>query len=838
MAAAHVVDLSFTPGEQQDLADFQFDVEILKGERVEDVQELNISHAHVLVLTSAPGAPINDILQYVTVLRAAHNEISSLRGLEAFASLEVLDLSYNDLRVVDAHAATLLKSLKRLHTVDFSHNHMNLLDLDGSFGAPSPRSNGQNGGSAGGSFGSSSSIAGAGRLLSFSSSTRDAAGGMTSLTAINLSHNAFIELPDLRSAPFLQVVNVSHNKLEDIADLEMRLPLLTLHSLLLHANRLPNVTALVPLCALAASLKHIQVFNNPFTFVNGNKAEGIDAALWWRPFLLFLCPLLITADQTELTPSERRIATKRLFREHGTLSKNSMEIMNPQNKDALVVYLKRQGESAEPPADALGTIKKIMEEEEREASMPGGAAEGAAASDQEDEDEYMPDVVVPMSRMNNEREWGVRESSGARTKGQTISYHTDPHEEVSLSTADGVANAPSTRTSTRASTRVVVLDPASHQSAGSTESILRGNYQSHRAKALPVTTVVRALQQKTRSLEEVVAVLWRSDLARRTAAAITIQRHMRGALTRLHLSEDDAESCRFIRYQLQQAAVAMKAQKPQAAAATAAGVGHSSGPSARTAAGHGARQPSIEAIEASGSNIEEVLVSMRSLEEVMSNMWVDLEEYRAMADREQRRAALLIQRWYRGYCARRDFGRVRRSSTSLSFPSCKCAGETASLQKEVAELRHEVRELRELLTQSARQQRLAAYDDPEKAMDDIVRKHEARLKADRNQEEDLHQHGGSRSPSATLSVTAADVDAPQGGGLRHSTPRGAAVGAVLKGPGQLKAPAHHTPQQPLVGNSPPGAKSPLSSTGSGSQAKRLATIAKRRPGGVTSSHTE
>ncbi|KPI84305.1 putative Leucine rich repeat protein [Leptomonas seymouri] len=842
MCATHVVDLSFAPGEQQDLADLPFDVELLNGERAEDVQELNISHAHVLVLTSAPEAPINDILQFVRVLRASHNEISNLRGLEVFVSLEVLDLSYNALRVVDAHAATLLRSLKRLHTIDFSHNQMNLFDLDGSFGAPSARSAGQNGGAAG-SPTSSFSAPGAGRRLSSSSVIHDAAPGMTALAAINLSHNAFIEIPDLRSAPFLQVVNISHNRLEDATDMDVRLPSLSLHTLQLHANRLPNATALVPLCALAATLKHIQVYDNPFTFVSGSAAEGVDMTLWWRPFLLFLCPLLNTVDQTEFTVSERRVAMRRLFRKHGALSRNLLEYMNVQNKETLETYLKQQSDAAEPPADALAVIEELKEEEEQDAAMPSRAREGAAAGSESEigDSEYTTDVIVPMSRMNTVREQGVAESIGAHT-----SPYWDPNENMSPSAGVEAANTPSTRTSTR----VVIVDPNSQPSNSSIEGILVMNHNRQRTKTVPIATVVRALQQKTRTLEEVVTVLWRSDLARRRAAAVVIQRHIRGALARMHLSEYDAESCRFIRYQLQHTAAVAKAQRAHPAAGAATGLSRCS--NTRTTGVHHTRQSSIEAIEASGSSIEEVLVSMRSLQEVMNNMWVDLEEYRAMADREQRRAAILIQRRYRGYCARRDFGRVRLRSASPSsplttvVPPCKCAGRTASLQKEVTELRHEVRELRELLAQTARHQRLAAYENPEKAMDDIVRKHEARVSEDRNQAKNIYLHVDSRSPSATPSITVADAVTSQERGLRHSTPRGEGpeistahdemMEAGSRSSSQFNIPLHRMPQQLSVQLSPPVAYSAVTNTSADVETKQFAKITKRRRGDVASPH--
>ncbi|TPP54401.1 IQ calmodulin-binding motif family protein [Leishmania donovani] len=740
-----VMDLSFAPGKDQELSDLPFERSMLQELAPEEVRELNVTHAQMLSLTSTPGALINDVLRYVTVLRAAHNHVSSLHGIEAFGSLEVLDLSHNCLRVVDAHGASLLRTLKQLRTVDFSYNNMNLLDLNVSAGAPSSRLSGLSAGATP-AFSTSGPSGGSGRL---SFSVADPSDGLLSLTAINLSHNAFIDLPDLRSAPHLQVLNMGHNKLDALAELDTRLPLLSLHSLALHSNQLRTATVLLPLCALAATLKHTQVFRNPFTLAQSrpkttirnttnsrraNLPEGaLDESMWWRPFLLWLCPLLVTVDQAEFTASERRVAAIMLFRENGSLSKSRMEYMNPQRKDDLEAYLRRNSELATPPHDAMAIIDNIERQEESLQEYSGVAWDGDA--------EGAGQMVVPTYRMNPS---GIRgEAAAPRSANGTLSTspntYPDPAPlEVVGSTLPGAtpmaqfsrgAGGAASRSSSGA--RVVVVAPeALFTVSPSSSGVLNTNRNRQRVHPASMTSFVRALQRKLRSIEEVVAVLWHADLSRRTRAAIVIQRVMRGALARMHLSEEDAESCRFIRYQLQQATAASAAQ-----------------------AAH--RHPSLEPVADTGSNMQEVLVSMRSLQEVMSNMWADLEEYRAMADREQRRAAVLIQRYYRGYRARCEYGRALKHHRSLAPPpsscaaACRCASETACLRKEVSELRSEVRELRALLQQTTRQQRLAAYDDPERAMDEIIRKHEQRSNADILAEPTYcpRSNGSSQSPS-------------------------------------------------------------------------------------------
>ncbi|AIN99907.1 leucine-rich repeat protein, putative [Leishmania panamensis] len=749
--SAHaVLDFSFAPGRDRDLSDLPFEARMLQELAAEEVRELNVTHAQVLSLTSAPGALINDVLQHVTVLRAAHNSISSLHGIEAFCALEVLDLRHNRLRVVDAHAASLLRTLKQLRSVDFSYNNMSLFDLDGSVGAPSSRATGLGAGAAPSSSRSGSGN-GSGRL---SLSIVDPSDSLLSLTTMNLSHNAFIDLPSLRSTPCLQVLNMSHNRLDALVDFDMRLPLLSLHSLALHSNQLRTATSLVPLCALAATLKHVQVFRNPFTLMQSRSKAAVgtitssgpahqsggalDESMWWRPFLLWLCPLLVTVDQVEFTAGERRVAGVMLFRENGLLSRSRLEYMNPQRKDDLEAYLRRKSESIMPPHDAMTIIDNIERQEKLQE-----CSRGVRESDTGE----VGQMVLPISRMNPPR---IREAAPPHRLTNGIlttspsTYH-DPlaPDVVEPSTAETTwvaQSSPGAGDATNRSLsggRVVMftgetpLCMSPHPNA-----VLAPNHSHQRAPPASMTSFVRAVQRKLRSLEEVVAVLWRADLSRRIAAAIVIQRYMRGALARMHLSEEEAECCRFIRYQLQQTTVAQAAHgvSRRAAHVGARDAGGASSGSVATRSAN-QRHSSLEPAEDTCSNMQEILISMRSLQEVMSNMWADLEEYRAMADREQRRAAVFIQRHYRGYRARCEYGRVlkhRRSSpppASSCTTACQCASETASLQQVVSELRSEVRELRELLQQKTHQQRLATCGDPEKAIDEIVRKYEQRSSA-------------------------------------------------------------------------------------------------------------
>ncbi|KAG5474509.1 hypothetical protein LSCM1_03295 [Leishmania martiniquensis] len=798
-ASSHgVVDLAFVPGKDHDLSDLPLGKAMLQEVVPEEVRELNVTQAHLRGLTSTPGTLVHQMLQHVTVLRAAHNEVSHLNGIEAFCALEVLDLSYNRLRVVDAHAASLLKALKQLRSIDFSHNSMHLLDLNGSFGAPSSRLSGPGAGTAP-PFSTNASGSGRGSGGRLSLSIADPSDALLSLTALNLSHNAFIDLPDLRSAPYLQELNMSHNKLDALSDFDARLPLLSLHSLALHSNLLPTATALLPLCGLAATLRHLQVVLNPFTLVqkgaktaNSRAIRGecaglpwctLDESMWWRPFLLWLCPLLVTVDYAEFTASERRVAGIMLFRESGSLSTSLLEYMNPQRKDELEAYLRRKSEFATPPHDAM-TILRSREEEEETMRECSGVAWGAGAGGVEQ-------VTAPMYRMDPSPILAAaparRPPNGVSSASPSTHPNSLPLEVGAPSVTEATLTVQSSRSAASRPSpgaHVVVISPETQLSLNpSSSGALFTSHNRQRIQSTSMATFVRALQRKLRSLEEVVAVLWHADLSRRTAAAIVIQRFMRGALTRMHLSEEEAESCRFIRYQLQQAAQAARGAVAAQASVTGAG-GCSSG--GTTTRGVSQRRSSLEPVGDTGSNMQEVLISMRSLQEVMSSMWIDLGEYRAMADREQRRAAVLIQRHYRGYRARCEHGRVPKRLHSQPPPSsscltgCECAAESASLRREVSELRREVGELRELLQETARQERLAVYSDPERAIEAIVRKHEQRSNADLLAKPKYRQcpREDSRVPDASSRFTegtvsdsasqekAADDIAPDQGSLR------------------------------------------------------------------------
>lgn len=198
-----------------------------------------------------------------------------------------------------------------------------------------------------------------------------------------------------------------------------------------------------------------------------------------------------------------------------------------------------------------------------------------------------------------------------------------------------------------------------------------------------IPAVIKAMQSKLKTLTNVVEELWRVDMVRRAHAATVIQKYVRSMLVRIHLSPENAESCRFIRSQLSRqsnpmhlAALAEAAiHRSRSWASDPVGGGHAS---SCPCANHGAGQPNGNAGSSQSlpsvkgppgmdrgkdvsEDLKEVLENMRSLQKVITTMWKDLEAFRQMAARERFRAAVAIQRHYRGYKARVLFGAMKEN---------------------------------------------------------------------------------------------------------------------------------------------------------------------------------
>ncbi|CAD2218744.1 leucine-richprotein [Angomonas deanei] len=660
MTSSFILDLSNAPGKENQLGDLTIP-RSFQSDSLEDIKTVIASQCDLASLSVGMNATLADVAATVTVLSAPYNRLASIAGIEHFASLEVLDLHHNHLQVLDPKSTALLRKLKHLTTLDVSFNQLRLVDFD----------------------------------------TSAEEGDLLRLSVVNLSHNELIEIPDLRSLPALTELNLNYNKIEDLTEVEGRLPLLALHTLKLRHNALPTATSIVPLTALAQTLKCIELYDNTFCQIDetdplrasvgreGSAARrgsmlvpSADQPFWWRPFVLFLLPLLETIDLIELTRSEKQ-ATALLFRNNqGELAKNFLELMNPHQKDELVNYLVKKCDHVLAPAD-MADILAATEEE---------------------------DVTYVAEERQEKQEALLLESPGISSPD----YYSSKHDNEELPHRESAER--NVRPRTRSTMSSITSIPQTPTNGGRSASL---------------TEVVRAMQLKLKSLTTVVEVLYKEDMIRKRFAAITIQKYIRGTLTRMHLSSKDAMRCAIIRERLRQ----LQHQGPA--------VGLEAPP---------ALSPS------STTNMKEVLASMKDLQGLITTMWGDLEQYRAMLDREERRAAITIQRHFRGYLARQEWkvmkadyeefvlslssyvllmqrvGRGFRSRRHVQLNVVprlevfRLRGDVRTLQEQIVELRALI-EKKDIATVRATQPRLSIdYTtegrDPREEMEKIIRNFE------------------------------------------------------------------------------------------------------------------
>lgn len=742
--SSFVLDASHSPGTDNDLSHIPYPSDP-SGEPLDSKRVLNVSDCHLISLVATPTSPLAEVLRFITTLHAPNNGIASLSGIEAFTSLEVMNLSHNALHVVDA---SMLPRLRHLRVIDLSHNKIRLLEIDPSVSAGLR--------SARGASGSSS------RLIDPSQCSMN-------VTSINLAHNQLHEVPDLRCLPALQIANFDYNRIDELSDLDVKLPLLALHTVHLRANRLPNASSVIPLTVLSQTLQHLHLYGNPFTTVDldgvgkpsaPNTATGTPQPQsqpqqhqqphapagsgdrrrsvrppqpwWWRAFILWLDPLLKTLDMVSFTPSERQSA-QQLFRERGELSKGLIEMLNLQSREALESYLRRQAERTAPPAEMLDIVQ-AMDDAEVSRATPG------AEDDEEDYENDSP-AVRPNSNGGGSVRRGQDGAGGTATVSPSV-HHADPTTGLpSVPPPSGTPPQPSS-TSTTTGKFQFSLPPSQHQqqtvvvpSSSRRESVNASSGAAGGAvAALP--DVVRAIQHKLKTLSSVVETLWREDLVRRTFAAIVIQKHIRAALARMHLSDDIRESCQFTRSQLQYllspAHYAAMASSATVTATPPAGKG-SATPTPVPIPINTVPPPPVTANESSSMN--ELLGSMKALQQCMTSMLGDLEDYRVMAERERRRAATTIQRHYRGYKSRELYRAMKLGydefvkSLGQDVQVLQRAGrgylarkrlakekedkaEVRALRVEVAGLRHDMTLMHSLLQQVLEQQAAAQAKVP------------------------------------------------------------------------------------------------------------------------------
>lgn len=570
-------------------------------------REWALPRSSLVSLRVTPSSPLAHHLSQVTFLDVSHNKLQSLKGIAAFTSLEVLNASYNRIRVGDTGTVLEVTRLTRLSTLDLSHNLIHRMELE--------------------EFG----------LIS-ASRTRLQTEAMR-LAVVDLSFNKLVELPDVRLAPCLQVLKLDHNLIEDLLDIEKKIPLNHLQSLHLAGNRIPHVAHLVPVAALAPTLRYLTVSRNPFTRTPANAAGGVAACRWWRPVLLWLAPLLKAVDQVGFSPLECQV-TAQLFRERGDLSIRLIELLSVRQKTALEQYVLQQM----PPGGLSeeGDSALLMEEETLDADEISAIPDAGLSAPLTPQvavcsgDVPVPPLALsepePEERLAVEQMQAEQPPSFMNTRwvggGPNATRHAMEDEEEEGERAGYPPERQQARSENSLSPAVTpqrVL-PGVGQRGGSAANLPN----------LPM--IVKAMQSKLKSLSSVVETLYKADMSRRVHAAVVLQKHFRGVLVRMHLNADEAEACRFIRSQLQRFRCPQHTEEMIEETCRRLLEDRSSGePSTRDA------------------DLQEVLAHMRSLQKVITTMWKDLELYRLMAARERRRAAVKIQQCYRRFAARKEY---------------------------------------------------------------------------------------------------------------------------------------------------------------------------------------
>ncbi|ESL09786.1 leucine-rich repeat protein (LRRP) [Trypanosoma rangeli SC58] len=616
-------DVSKAPGEHATLEDIQeLQKAILYAER-NKIGTLKAQYNNLNTLSIS--TPLAVALKHVTSLTASYNCLSTLQGLEAFAFLEILDLSHNSLRVLDAHSTSILRRLRYLRRCDFSHNELRFIDLDIPLHSRENEAPENDDGSDSVTLGE--------------------------LTVLNLAHNQLIDVPDFRCMPFLEELHLEYNRIECLMDLESRLPLLALTSLSIACNILRSLQDLLPLTVLAETLKMLIVRGNP-CMQTAAVANGCPV----RPWLLWILPQLETIDDVPFTPEERQ-TTAAMFRQHGELSHEAIELMNNHQELQLEAYLQKfalpQAQGGRHTADVMpGTKREQPTASSREtgvslssslggmtARLPNvvstpivGPGTGASLARPQSAKTVLPMMQKKLKQLSNVMEVLWKESMTRRMFATVVlqkyarGFLTRQHLPEPM--RESCARI---RSNLRCSLRRHVWDLQTQQTMMTTMASTRSKSEEQRFKnngddSNEMTVLVkqmRVLESQVRHMWTVMGDLCDMWNRRRNAAAVTIQKYYRGHVDRMKWSR-----------------------------------------------------------------------LKRLYDEFVDSL---------------RPEVVIIQRVCRGYLGRRRLMRRRTKTLGIRL-----------LKAEVVELRRTVEEMQAFMEQSRRRQRLERYVDPERAMDDIV----------------------------------------------------------------------------------------------------------------------
>lgn len=245
-------------------------------------------------------------------------------------------------------------------------------------------------------------------------------------------------------------------------------------------------------------------------------------------------------------------------------------------------------------------------------------------------------------------------------------------------------------------TPAAFVSPEEYRTTATATNSSSAMYGSHRAAAPTDTRPSTQASVNGLPREEDSQMRASSSAASRTLPLADVVRAMQGKLRHLSNAVDAlARGQDEFTAQLE----SLQAQQPGAPAPSAAA-------SAFTTPPEGAE------------GMKDVLLVMRQLQQVMGTAFADLGECRAMRERERRRAAVTIQRHYRGHRARREWRTVQRDFSAFkhtvdedvtviqkagrAYAARRKLGavrERRQMKAEISSLRREMEELRNLVQQ-------------------------------------------------------------------------------------------------------------------------------------------
>nr|CCC95757.1 unnamed protein product [Trypanosoma congolense IL3000] len=203
--------------------------------------------------------------------------------------------------------------------------------------------------------------------------------------------------------------------------------------------------------------------------------------------------------------------------------------------------------------------------------------------------------------------------------------------------------------SVRGSTGGTEASPSVVLPPGTLSQAPDGVMQKAAGKPRSIDLVVLMLQKKVKQLSNVTEALWRESMTRRVFAAVVLQKHTRGFLTRKKLSEVAQKTCGRVRNKLQAARYRPSAIDQRSVPAMTLS-SYRTTPEGNKISCGGESDISINADMIQGvSDISQLFHQIRD----------DLIEFREFRRHRREAAAVAIQKHYRGYSDRKQWRCLR-----------------------------------------------------------------------------------------------------------------------------------------------------------------------------------